>query len=90
MLLLSHQPTSETCWDILYLSQVSSLAVAAAAPLTALVALKAAAAAAGNSLGILSNTPAVGEAGMGYAGSVEGGSGGAVAAAAVTDAEGWW
>ena len=88
MLLLSHQPTSETCWDILYLSQVSSLADAA--PLTALVALKAAAAAAGNSLGILSNTPAVGEAGMGYAGSVEGGSGGAVAAAAVTDAEGWW
>ena len=55
------------------------------------MALKAAAAAAGNSLGILSNPPAVGEAGMGYAGSVEGGSGGAVAAAAAaTDAEGWW
>ena len=46
-----------------YLSQLSSLPDAAAVlPLTALVALKAAAAAAGNSLGILSNTPAVGEA----------------------------
>ena len=49
-----------------YLSQLSSLPEAAVLPpLTALVALNAAAAAAGNSLGILSNTPAVGEAGTG-------------------------
>ena len=66
-----------------YLSQLSSLPDAAVLPpLTALVALNAAAAAAGNSLGILSNTPAVGEAGTGYAASGGGGRG-AVAA------EGW-